>query len=97
MYGVWFSNRMGNISAIQGGLKVIYDHILRGISLKHICRTYEMFKNSFEPESPTVKYDSRNSRSIFSQWRRKNVKNIPSLRIETGRFIDLQLHDRICG
>ena len=62
------------------------------LPLKAKLRNYALFKFSFEPEPYAVKYLSRNKRSLFAQLR----MGILPLRIETGRFQNLELEDRKC-
>ena len=55
-------------------------------------RTYKLFKSTYQSEPYVTRYLSRSSRSIFSQFR----TGILPLRIETGRYNNLPLHERLC-
>ena len=62
------------------------------LPLKPKLRNYALFKFSFEPEPYVCAYLSRNKRSIFAQLR----MGILPLRIETGRFQNMDLINRKC-
>ena len=55
-------------------------------------RTYRLFKNNVHTEEFVSNIRCRRERSLFSQFRH----GILPLKIETGRFKNIQLQDRIC-
>ncbi len=59
---------------------------------KPILRTYVTFKSNFGVELYVVSYMSRSERCLLAQSR---VGILP-LRIETGRYCNLKLEERIC-
>ena len=70
---------------------------MKNIWSKSICqkpklRTYVLYKNVFEPEPYVAHYMSRHYRSILAQFR----LGILPLHIETGRFSNTSLEDRLC-
>ena len=78
---------------VKGKLLEIYStSFTDALPLKPKLRNYALFKFSFECEPYNCAYLSRNKRSIFAQLR----MGILPLRIETGRFQNLDLQSRIC-
>ena len=73
-------------------LDIFNSNFTASLPLKSKLRNYALFKFSFETELYATKYLSRNKRSIFAQLR----MGILPLRIETGRFQNLELVDRKC-
>ena len=73
-------------------LEIFDTNFTNSLPLKQKLRNYALLKFSFDPEPYALKYLSRNKRSIFAQLR----MGILPLRIETGRFQNLDLIDRKC-
>ena len=73
-------------------MEIHKQQFLREINTKPKLRTYKLFKNTYESEPYVTRYLSRSSRSIFSQFR----TGILPLRIETGRYNNVPLQDRLC-
>ena len=80
-------------SDVQNKLVELFSsNFIDSLPMKQKLRNYALFKFSFEPEPYTTAYLSRNKRSIFAQLR----MGILPLRVETGRFQNLDLRDRKC-
>ena len=73
-------------------LEIFSTNFIDSLLLKPKLRNYALFKFSFECEPYNWAYLSRNKRSIFAQLR----MGILPLRIETGRFQNLDLNNRTC-
>ena len=65
---------------------------LDSIKTKPKLRTYCKFKSSYNTEVYLQKLSTRQKKSIFAQLR---IGILP-LRIETGRFINLKVEERLC-
>ena len=73
-------------------LELFSSNFTDSLPMKQKLRNYALFKFSFEPEPYACAYLSRNKRSIFAQLR----MGILPLRVETGRFQNMDLNNRTC-
>ena len=82
-----------DISIVKEKLyKLMQKEWVHEVKNKPKLRTYVMFKDNLDTED-YVKYNfSRHSRSVLAQFR----LGILPIRVETGRFRNLELKDRIC-
>ena len=82
-----------DINFFEQQQKVVFsEQYLESLPKKDKLRNYALFKFSFETEPYVQKYLARNKRSLFAQLR----CGILPLRIETGRYNQTLLNDRIC-
>lgn len=55
-------------------------------------RTYKLFKTELQPELYTISFISKRIRSCLAKLR----CGVLPLKVESGRFVNLKLHERIC-
>ena len=85
--------KIRDINGVKNILNNNYEqHLLREINSKPKLRTYKLVKPHCKTETYVMKHMARRKRSIYAQFR---IGILP-LKVETGRFTNIPLEDRVC-